>query len=84
MYMWFVRAARAAFLGTAGAARALHYSAAVGASAYPRAKPAEARAANTFFGRGAKRGCWRCSKDPDNCQTCGLKEDGSNVTIATD
>lgn len=59
--MSFVRAARAAFLGTAGAARAVHYSAAAGASAYPRAKPAEARAANAFFGCGAKRACWRCS-----------------------
>ena len=53
LYMWFVLAARAAFLGTAGAARALHYSAAAGAGAYPRTKPAEARAANAFFGRGA-------------------------------
>ena len=53
LYMWFVLAACAAFLATAGAARALHYSAAVGADAYPRAKPAEARAANAFFGCGA-------------------------------
>ena len=53
MYMWFVRRARAVFLRSAGAARALHYSAAAGASAGGRAKPAEARAANRFFARGA-------------------------------
>ena len=53
MYMWFVRRARALFLRSAGTARALHYSAAAGASAGGHAKPAEARAANRFFTRGA-------------------------------
>ena len=53
MYMWFVRVARAVFLHAVGAARALHYSTAAGASACGRAKPAEARAANRFFARGA-------------------------------
>ena len=41
--------ARAVFLRSAGAARALHYSAAAGASAGGRAKPAAARALTGFL-----------------------------------
>ena len=44
---------RVVFLRSAGAARALHYSAAAGASAGGHAKPAAARAVNRFFARGA-------------------------------
>ena len=53
MYMWFVRRARYIFALCWSGARVLHYSAAAGASAGGRAKPAEACAANRFFARGA-------------------------------
>ena len=51
MHMLFVRVARAAFLRAAGAARALHFSAAAGASAARRAKPGDGRAANLVNNR---------------------------------
>ena len=57
MHMLFVRVARAAFLRSAGAARALYFSAAAGASTARRAKPGDARAAYLFFARGATGAC---------------------------
>ena len=49
MYMWFVRRARCIFALCWSGARALHYSAAAGASAGGRAKPAAARALTGFL-----------------------------------
>ena len=58
--------ARCIFLCAAGAARALHFSAAAGANAVRRAKPGDGRVTNQFFARGAFGACWRCSENHGN------------------